>query len=184
MISRKQQGSMSLGKFRLKIFLYTGVAFGIFMGLYHAISYGLVESVVFGLVSGSLFGLIMAFTLGFLQRHAAKTYGWAEGEVPAVNQRRDVDVALAPDAAFELAQWAVAALPAKVITRDTSTWSIQATTGRTWQSWGERLSVHVEPRPAGSVVRIGSRPRFPLTAADYGKNRANVESIANRLQVV
>jgi F0F1-type ATP synthase assembly protein I len=184
MISRKQQESMSLGKFRFKIFLCTGVLFGIFMGLFHPISDGLVEPVVWGLVSGSLFGVMMAFITGFRQRNAAKKYGWAEGEVPAVNQRCDVDVALAPDAAFELAERAVAALPAKVIARDTSTRSIQATTGMSRQSWGERLSVRVEPRPAGSVVVIGSRPRFPLTVADYGKNRVNVESIANRLQVV
>src|ERR1700692_1456119 len=106
---------MSLAKFRVKIFLYTGVVFGIFMGVYHAISDGLVESVVWGLVSGSLFGLMMAFTVGFLQRNAAKEYGWADREVPAVNQRREFDVALPPDAAFELAERAVAALPAKVI---------------------------------------------------------------------
>lgn len=184
MISRKQPGSMSLGKFRLKIFLYTGVPFGILMALVHTISDGLVEPVVWGLVSGTLFGLMMAFAIGFLQRNAVKKYGWAEGEVPAVNQRRDVDIALTPDVAFELAERAVAALPAKVVTKDSSTWSIQATTGMTLKSWGERLSVHVESRPAGCVVRIGSRPRFTLTVADYGKNRVNVERIANRLQAV
>ena len=184
MISEQQQW-MSLGQFCLKMFLDGGVVFGTITGLYHAISDGLVHGVRDGLVGGSLFGLVVAVIAGLQQRNAAKKYGWAKGKVPALNQRRDVDVAQAADDAFETAERVLATLPAKVITRDTSTRSIQATTRMTWQSWGERLNVRVEPGPAGSVVSIGSRPRFPiLTIADNGKNRANVDSIANLLQFV
>lgn len=51
------------------------------------------------------------------------------------------------------------------------------------QSWGERITVVLEPAgPTCTHVRIESRAAFPLTLMDFGKNAANVACLVDELR--
>ncbi|MDC7713289.1 hypothetical protein PQU96_03920 [Vogesella sp. LYT5W] len=55
-------------------------------------------------------------------------------------------------------------------------------TACSFKSWGESLSVDLaEAGGAATQVHLCSQPRFPLTLIDWGKNRANVESMVRAL---
>lgn len=55
-------------------------------------------------------------------------------------------------------------------------------TACSFKSWGESLSVNLaEAGGAATQVHLCSQPRFPLTLIDWGKNRANVESMVRAL---
>ena len=56
---------------------------------------------------------------------------------------------------------------------------VEVRTAMTWRSVGEIVTASVEPDSyGGSCVRIVSVPSRHLTAADWGKNAANVETVA------
>jgi len=51
-----------------------------------------------------------------------------------------------------------------------------------WRSFGEKIQVSVkEASPLEALVEVNSRPRWPLTLADYGRNFENVETICEHL---
>lgn len=53
-------------------------------------------------------------------------------------------------------------------------------TGRvkiSWRSWGEELTVRVDPGPDGTHVFVRSECEAPFQIIDWGKNRANVQLI-------
>jgi hypothetical protein len=55
---------------------------------------------------------------------------------------------------------------------------IEARTGITWKSLGERLSVFVTAQgDALTTVEVRSRPRVSTNVFDYGKNQRNVDQV-------
>ena len=51
-------------------------------------------------------------------------------------------------------------------------------TNYSWGSWGEVIDINIENRNSeNQQIEISSRPKFPLTLIDYGKNKENVETI-------
>jgi hypothetical protein len=66
----------------------------------------------------------------------------------------------------------------KIRESDLAAGQISATARVSLRSWGERIHVHVDTEDR---VDISSESRFPLTLADWGKNRWNVERIFTRL---
>ena len=57
---------------------------------------------------------------------------------------------------------------------------IEATVGRTGNSWGEELLINVRSAPVGSTIEVISRSRFQLL--DHGKNKRNIDRILQQLQ--
>lgn len=60
---------------------------------------------------------------------------------------------------------------------------VQASVGTGLASWGEDLTVHLTQVPGGTGVHIRSQCSFPLQLIDWGKNKRNVELVAQGLAV-
>lgn len=59
---------------------------------------------------------------------------------------------------------------------------LSASVNTNWRSWGEKIAVHVDEAPGGTIVRIRSQCAFPLQLFDWGKNKANVSRIRSGLE--
>ena len=66
----------------------------------------------------------------------------------------------------------------KIRESDLAAGQISAKARLNLRSWGENIHVYVDPEDR---VDITSKSSFPLTLADWGKNRWNVERIFTRL---
>lgn len=59
---------------------------------------------------------------------------------------------------------------------------LTASVNTNWKSWGEKLTVHVDQVPDGTLVRIRSSCAFPLQIFDWGKNKENVLKVRAGLE--
>jgi hypothetical protein len=89
--------------------------------------------------------------------------------------------AAAPDVVFDALRTLVQSKDLSVNFEDHELGIIEATTGVSFKSWGERLYITVSAHPAaaGSVVEIDSRSRMALI--DWGRNEDNVDSFLDEL---
>lgn len=72
---------------------------------------------------------------------------------------------------------------AKTIAVDDANHVIEAKAGTSIFSWGENVTVAASDYgPSQTEVTIRSVSSFKLTLIDYGKNKGNVEQLANRLR--
>ncbi|MGC5003955.1 DUF1499 domain-containing protein [Streptomyces sp. DT203] len=167
-----------------KVFLTIAIPYGLLFGLYLAVvsGQGVASGVLGALLSGLLFGLAMATILGTMHIASVRRRG-REGPADfSVKQRQQLRLALPPIKAFERAVQAVTALPATVTSSDSESGHIEAKVGMSWRSWGETVTIVVQPQgSSSSSVCIESRPRLRITVVDYGKNRQNVERIVGAL---
>lgn len=137
-------------------------------------------AIVGGLIAGLLFGIAMAFVQRRGERRLQKL-GLRVGDMQPA-QERTISLPVDANMAMEKAKSALAAI--RKIRSDSikATGSkITATTGMTWQSFGERIDVDILPTAAGSSVRISSRPKVATTTMDSGKGYENVELFAKAL---
>ncbi len=58
---------------------------------------------------------------------------------------------------------------------------IEAKTPTTFWSWGERVSVILQPGPHGTAVAARSVPLLPTVVFDYGKSQRNVELLLRKV---
>jgi hypothetical protein len=158
-----------------------GVPFGLAMGVFFCLQTrqpgAMVGGVVGGIVSGLLFGVAIAMYQRRGERRLRKL-GVSAGDMrPA--QERTIALPADANAAMKKAKNALAVI--RKIQSDSISENgnqVTARTGITWQSFGERISVEVQPTVAGSSVRISSRPKVATTTMDGGKGRENVELFA------
>jgi hypothetical protein len=55
-------------------------------------------------------------------------------------------------------------------------------TGLSWSSWGEVISLRLEPiDETSTLVHLHSRPWLPTTLIDYGKNQQNLAQLQRML---
>ncbi|MDQ4144444.1 MAG: hypothetical protein M3198_11995 [Actinomycetota bacterium] len=76
----------------------------------------------------------------------------------------------------------VSSLPAIKMTIkavDPASGHIDASTGVSWKSWGERIRIDVSEQGDGSVVRVSSGNKAQLIS--WGKNDSNLQDIQNAL---
>ncbi|MGM0700334.1 MAG: hypothetical protein ACQEVD_15910 [Actinomycetota bacterium] len=59
---------------------------------------------------------------------------------------------------------------------------LSASINTNWKSWGEKLTIHVDQVPEGTLVRIRSECAFSLQIIDWGKNKDNVQRIRAGLE--
>ncbi len=163
-----------------RIFLRSGVIFGIFMALYLGLFSGSVQSgVVGGLIGGLLFGAIIT-GVSLLR---ARRDGTGHELGADVRQQVSIEVKRPAAETFAMAEQVMAEVPATITQRDPAAGVLTARTKMSWLSWGENLRVAVAERPDGSIVEVSSRPRLPITTVDYGRNLQNVRSIVRALTV-
>ena len=61
---------------------------------------------------------------------------------------------------------------------DPKSFKIHLSRGVSFNSWGEDIVLSFfDPMNGGTMMRVESKPKFPLTLVDYGVNKKNVESI-------
>lgn len=167
----------------IKMFLLAGIPFGVVIGLYDAIMFSPSGSALLGgLLAAVAFGAVMSAVAGTRQLRSARKSVYTDPADLGVRQRARVRLTQPRQQAFAAAQQALEGLPARITGADAASGRISGKTGMSWQSWGENLTLTVESDASnGSSVLIESRPRFPVTIADYGVGRTNVEHIAAAL---
>jgi len=161
--------------------IQAGVPFGIAMGAFFYLQTRQpLAAIVGGLVAGLLFGLGMAFNQRRGERRLEKL-GVSAGDMKPI-QDRTISLPVDANAAMEMSKSALVAI--RKIRSDSIAATgreITATTGMTWKSFGERISVEIQPTVTGSSVRISSRPKVATTSMDSGKGRENVELFAKAM---
>lgn len=161
----------------LQVALRAGVPFGVAMGLFYYVQNRQPIAILIGLIAGLLFGIAMAFTQRCGERRLQRL-GLSTGDMRPV-QERTVSLPLDINAALMKSRTALNAIrkvqTASIFINENQ---ITATTGMTWQSFGERISVDIQPAADGSTVRISSRPKVATTIMDSGKGLENVELFA------
>lgn len=180
----KVQGPTSswMGLFA-KVALLAGLPFGVVMAVWMNVVMGPWRGwghfVMWGFGLGSFFGLFLSFSIVTLARVATG----ADRPGPC-RQVRAVDLACACDLGIRRALAAMTALPgASAPALDSATGTLVKKTGMSWKSFGEVVTVAVEPATGDSCrVSIESRPRVRTTIVDYGVNMKNADAVANALR--
>ncbi|MFF2557015.1 hypothetical protein ACFVUS_38860 [Nocardia sp. NPDC058058] len=167
----------------LRIFLLTGIPFGVLIGLYDSITFARSMSAALGgLIAGVIFGALIAAFGGTRQLRAARQAVYTDPANPGLSQRARINLPRPPQQSYALAQQVLRTLLARITAEDAATGRITAQTPMSWQTFGETLTITVESAtPATSSVLIESHPRLRFTAVDYGTGRRHVEQIAATL---
>jgi hypothetical protein len=158
----------------------TGVPFGVAMGVFYYVQHRQPLAIVGGLVAGLLFGIAMAV----YQRRGEKRFqklGLNAGDMSPVQERT---ISLPVDAGTAVENAKITLLSIRKIRSNsirTDGSQVTASTGVTWQSFGENITLDIVPTATGSSVRITSRPIVATTTTDRGKGQENVELFVKAL---
>lgn len=173
----------------LKLFLATGIPFGLFWGIwmYHAVwskkGIPLNVCVLVSILAGLLFGLFMAIFFRLSENYALKKMGKNLSAI-SVKQIKEFTLTISQSDALKKAKEKLPLLKAKVKSFDEENGIIIAKTGMSWKSFGEILSITVKKDDENQTrIRIESRPTLSTTMVDYGKNLENVEKLYNLMTV-
>lgn len=165
----------------MKTFLFTGLFYGIGMGIYFSFENGFLAGSVAGLLGGVLFGFVMASSLSFFHWLNTKHMKGVSDTGP--RQDSTVVIHKGMDEAFSGCLSALDELGAKINIKDKKTGTIKATTGISWKSFGEVISIEVtEQKKKQSNVVIRSMPKLKTTIIDYGKAIDNIKKLENLLR--
>jgi hypothetical protein len=168
----------------LKIFLATGIPFGIFMAILFSLCYGINVGLSGGLISGLIFGFIMFIILGFLHSLAVeKIAGDRSEEAMGTCHVRNIELQLPYERAFDLCIRSLDLISrCKVEEEDRSQGKIMARSSVNWKTWGDTISFDItRTGNESTAVKVSSRPTSWSTLVDYGKNLENVKTIVSFL---
>jgi hypothetical protein len=131
---------------------------------------------------GIILGVVIAAVFGTLQVRSMEGKKKADHSY-AVHQTREIEIDLPFDEAVVLAKAAVQSINGTSILKETSPHegvaTIAARTGLNWETYGEKINLHLERIDADTtLLRIESRPRLRTTLIDYGRNLHNVNTIS------
>jgi len=163
-----------------RLFLRAGLPFAIIMALVLMPSHGLVAGCLYGLLAGIAFGLFMSIILGSLHIAAVRRISGGDIDITAVNHSGTALLAHPLESALDLCAAAVGELKGgHILSRDEAGGTLEARSGKTWKSFGERITFTLADRGDGiTEVAFASRPAAGTTVVDYGKNLQNVRQIA------
>ena len=167
----------------LKIFFWTSIPFGVFMGARFGVGdpdRSLSRIVTLGALVGAGFGAMMSFILGTLAFRSARKLGPG---VLAVHQFRAVQVRGDRADVLRRVAEAVSAFPrVRSVRTDAVSGRVEARTGWSWKSFGENITARLEQlSPEIHCVIVESRPRLSTTLVDYGVNAENADAIMKSL---
>jgi hypothetical protein len=164
----------------LKIFLVTGILYGLSIGILAGFETGVESGIKSGASSGFIFGLFMSLILGTI--HKLKTRKMAKAGDVTPTQSATIELGCNLALAFDKCIQALNQFGAKIELQDKVKSEIKATSGMTWRSWGEVLTVRLSRIDTEKVkIEISSSPKLKMTLVDYGKGRENVEKITKIL---
>ena len=169
----------------LKIFLASGIPFGIFTAILFSSLYGTNVGLSSGLISGLIFGFVMFIILGFLHSRAVeKIAGEKTEESMGTYQERNIKLQLPYDRTFDLCIESLNLINrCKVREEDRSQGKIIARSSINWKTWGDTISFDITGTSnENTAVKVSSRPTSWSTLVDYGKNLENVKTIVSFLE--
>ena len=185
-------------RLHVKIALATGVPFAVLWGGWMALNQPMGPEpaltgvlAVAALLAGLLFGVLMSAVVGTMQWRSGRDRMARRGGDPdgpgavdlGVRHTRTVRVGL-PAAEVRRRSVAVARILRRARVADTGQGPgpIALWVGTSRRSWGERVELRVDPHDASTTdVTVSSRPIWPWTLADYGKNADNVDRVVGWL---
>jgi hypothetical protein len=170
----------------LKLFLYTSISGGLLYSLWMSIDYGLVAALWRGFFFGLLFGISCSLLIGYFHIRAIKKRGYEISEKTLdASQERNFELKIPYDEAYTLCLKSINFIPKSRIKKDDrSMGRIDARIGISGASWGELISfkVHKMKNDDRTYVKVSSKPIFPITYVDWGKNLDNIDAIINFLK--
>ncbi|MCC6443206.1 MAG: hypothetical protein IT210_07090 [Armatimonadetes bacterium] len=87
-----------------------------------------------------------------------------------------------PASAFQQALGALQQARMKVTARSPDRMTLRAESPMSLRSFGETVTVSIEPAGGASRLTVASQPAIQGTLLDYGKGAENVERIVNLIQ--
>jgi len=158
----------------LKVFLATGVPFGVAMMVPGFGRFPIIYTVSKGIVLGAVCGGMMVF-LRMWAEQRLKRQGIEPGTAEPV-QEASVEVVGELSDVYDACKRALLSLrKARLIRDEPITGVLEGRIGTTWWSFGERVSVEVTGDGPDATVHIVSKPRLSIVTTDLnGKNTENV----------
>lgn len=166
----------SITKLHLKVFLFTGVTYGLILFLLDLMNKN--EFALSKLLFMTLFfGITMSLTLVSLHKYRLKKIGIQEitDENLNVNQSKTLSSELNTAALIEiLASDSIIGKMKMIETKN----GIHLKTGISWKSWGENIKITLKSEQDSRFeYEISSSPKLKTTIVDYGKNLENIKRI-------
>lgn len=164
----------------LKIFLQTGIPFGICMGVFASDAESISDILAVSFLYCIFFGGTMAIFLGAFQKNAeAKIIENDEEFVEGVHQHATIKLDLNVHQAFnKCLDLLVAFKKSRIVYSNNESGKIKIKTKSSWKSWGEIITISLSGLGDDSTLaKIYSKPRLIGTIVDYGKNYKNVQKI-------
>ncbi len=168
-------------KLYLKIFLYSGVFFGLLTVIMDLI-FGDKLSIWEFLAAALFFGVFMSLVLVSINIYNLKKMGLKDfsDEDLAVKQKREIVSTLnIPEIIERLKKdEKTGKMKLKMLEN-----GIQLTSGVSWESWGEVINIIQIPNGENKYkYQIMSKPKLSTSIIDYGKNFENVTRIKKILE--
>jgi hypothetical protein len=182
-----------------RIAIATGVPYAILWSIYMAIvedvgldPAGLGIIAATGAVAGLFFGILMSAVLGRWQSRAAdRRRRLTDPAAPdavdvGVHRRSTVRVEVPAAEILRRSSDAAGVLRrGRVTAVEEADRIVKLRVGMSWRSWGERVVLRLHPQtPSVTDVTVTSRPVFPWTLVDYGRNADNVERMLEWLRAL
>jgi len=125
--------------------------------------------------------VISAFLSSLLAFPLTRRFGVLQGNA-RLRPRATINIERLPDEVFCWVLDGAVSLSGAVKRSNQGRGAVTIAIPRSPQSFGETMHVSMTPvSPSGTRVDVRSRPRFPLTVVDYGKNQDNVRAFLNFL---
>ncbi len=100
----------------------------------------------------------------------------------AAQNRVTIEVGLAPPQAEAAVYDALVAAGVRAVRGGGGVLAGETAMG--WRSWGERVTATTGYGPRGALVVLVSECLLPMQIVDWGKNRANVVAVLERLRAL
>ncbi len=166
----------SITKLHLKVFLFTGVTYGLILFLLDLMNNNEFALSKF-LFMTLFFGITMSLTLVPLHKYRLKKIGIQEitDENLKVNQSKTLNSELNTAALIEiLASDPIIGKMKMIETKN----GIHLKTGISWKSWGENIKITLKSEQDSRFeYEISSSPKLKTTIVDYGKSLENIKRI-------
>ncbi len=160
------------------VFLKTGAAFGLIMGVFFAFQN---KNISVGSIGGIISGILFGFTISVITYYSdkkLKTKGIIN-KSSDVYQYRKITVKKPISELLKTYKEAISSLKKCKIVKDENG-DITARTGFSWKSFGEIINISAEQtNDKETVIEISSKPSLRTTMADYGKNLENIEALVS-----
>ncbi len=165
---------MEKKKIFYKFFLYSTITFGVSIAIAFGIFDGIIEGIVRGIFSGLFFGVFI--TIICVRKHIRSVDNICKGErdnkystkqfEEMILNRNNNEQKGYLDKIKSFSNWKIVSSTNKMIIIKTK---------MTWESFGEKITIKIHEIAKNNIrITIESKPVFPITIIDYGKNLSNV----------